>query len=105
MRNLHRSFDWHYIEQIYGGDFAKFCGLLRIYEPYCPDIYTVEITQTGARLGQKISRCFTSLSSYVRVVYPFQILHPMVDRVGTFKIKINIYNCNTVKSQILRRLV
>ena len=25
-------FDWHYIEQIYGGDFAKFCGLLRIYE-------------------------------------------------------------------------
>ena len=23
-----------YIEQIYGGDFAKFCGLLRIYELY-----------------------------------------------------------------------
>ena len=24
-------------------------------------------------LGQKISRCFTSLSSYVRVVYPFHL--------------------------------
>ena len=24
-----------YIRQIYGGDFAKFCGLLRIYELYC----------------------------------------------------------------------
>ena len=24
--------DWHYIGQIYGGDFAKFCGLLRISE-------------------------------------------------------------------------
>ena len=23
---------WHYIGQIYGGDFAKSCGLLRIYE-------------------------------------------------------------------------
>ena len=34
MRNLHCRFDWHYIGQIYGGDFAKFCGLLRIYELY-----------------------------------------------------------------------
>ena len=34
MRNLHRRFVWHYIGQIYGGDFAKFCGLLRIYELY-----------------------------------------------------------------------
>ena len=36
LRNLHRRFDWHYIGQIYGGDFVKFCGLLRIYELYCP---------------------------------------------------------------------
>ena len=34
LRNLHRRFDWHYIGQFYGGDFAKFCGLLRIYELY-----------------------------------------------------------------------
>ena len=27
-------FDWQYIGHIIGGDFAKFCGLLRIYELY-----------------------------------------------------------------------
>ena len=32
--NLHLSFDWHYIGQKYGEYFAKFCGLLRIYELY-----------------------------------------------------------------------
>ena len=32
LRNLHCRFDLHYIGQIYGGDFVKFCGLLRIYE-------------------------------------------------------------------------
>ena len=30
--NLQCRFDWHYIGQIHGGDFAKFCGLPRIYE-------------------------------------------------------------------------
>ena len=34
LRNLQCRFDWHYIEQIYGGDFAKFCGLLRMFELY-----------------------------------------------------------------------
>ena len=29
LRNLHQLFDWQYVEQIIGGDFAKFCGLLR----------------------------------------------------------------------------
>ena len=32
LQNLHQLFDWQYIEQIIGGDFAKFCGLLKIYE-------------------------------------------------------------------------
>ena len=32
LRNLHRRFDRYYIGQIYGGDFAKICGHLRIYE-------------------------------------------------------------------------
>ena len=36
LRNLHCRFDRHYIGQIYCGDFAKFCGLLRIYELYLP---------------------------------------------------------------------
>ena len=34
MRNIHRIFDRYYIGQIFGGDFAKFCGLLRMYELY-----------------------------------------------------------------------
>ena len=33
MRNLHQLFDWQY-KYIIGEDFAKFCGLLRIYELY-----------------------------------------------------------------------
>ena len=32
--NLHRRFDRYYIGQIYSGDFAKICDLLRIYELY-----------------------------------------------------------------------
>ena len=32
LQNLHLTFDWHYIGQKEGEDFAKFCGLLRIYE-------------------------------------------------------------------------
>ena len=34
LRNLPLTFDWHYIGQKWGGDFAKFCGLLKIYELY-----------------------------------------------------------------------
>ena len=34
LRNLHGRFDWHYIGQMYTGDFSKFCGFLRIYELY-----------------------------------------------------------------------
>ena len=34
MQNLHRRFVLCSNGQIYGGDFAKFCGLLRIYELY-----------------------------------------------------------------------
>ena len=32
LQNLRQLFDWQYIGQIIGGDFAKFYGLLRIYE-------------------------------------------------------------------------
>mgnify|MGYP007025462761 CR=1 FL=1 len=34
LQNLHCKFDRYYIRQIYGGDFAKLRGLLRIYELY-----------------------------------------------------------------------
>ena len=44
LQNLHRRFVLCSDSQIYGGDFAKFCGLLRIYELYepckIPEIYT-----------------------------------------------------------------
>ena len=32
LRNIHQLFKWPYIGQIIGGDFANFCGFLRIYE-------------------------------------------------------------------------
>ena len=32
LRNIHRRFDRYYKGQIYVGDFAKICYLLRIYE-------------------------------------------------------------------------
>ena len=34
LQNLLQLFDWQYIGQIIGEDFAKLCGLLRIYELY-----------------------------------------------------------------------
>ena len=34
LRNLHLTFDYSTYSQKLGGDFAKFCGLLRIYELY-----------------------------------------------------------------------
>ena len=38
--NLHHTFYWHYIGQIYGGNFSKFCGLLRIYDLHLYDLLT-----------------------------------------------------------------
>ena len=32
LQNLRRKINWHCIGQIYGGDFAKDCELLRMYE-------------------------------------------------------------------------
>ena len=40
MRNLHHRFVLCSDGQIYGGDFAKFCGLLRIYEFYQGEMET-----------------------------------------------------------------
>ena len=34
LQYLHLTFDCVYCSRKYGGDFAKFCGLLRIYELY-----------------------------------------------------------------------
>ena len=39
LQNLHRRFYRYYIGQIYGADFAKICGLLRMYEFYHLEYY------------------------------------------------------------------
>ena len=43
MRNLPLTFDCMYCSQKLGEDFAKFCGLLRIYE-----LYQKNFTQLGS---------------------------------------------------------
>ena len=53
LRNLCQLFDWQYIGQIIGGDFAKFCGLLRIYELYLCKCMT----------GQPLAPIFLKLST------------------------------------------
>ena len=39
-------FDWQYIGQIYGGDFAKFCALLRILKNRVKNIQTAAYNGT-----------------------------------------------------------
>ena len=75
MRNLHQLFDWQYIGQIIGGDFAKFCGLLRIYELYvlcsnkaatnsrllpCQDNFRTRFYEFGFMCGSCLVRKITS---------------------------------------------
>ena len=74
MRNLHQLFDWQYIGQIICGDFAKFCGLLRIYELYHVDMHrslqsiffrqndacTLSLTNDGGVKKETISPGYTS---------------------------------------------
>jgi hypothetical protein len=43
LRNLHRRFDRYYIGQLYGGDFARICDLLRIYELYSTTKVMLEV--------------------------------------------------------------
>ena len=47
MRNLHLTFDYSTYSQKLGEDFAKFCGLLRIYELYIP-LVPSELSWTAA---------------------------------------------------------
>ena len=62
LRNLHRRFDRYYIGQIYSGDFAKICGLFRIYELYknrdssLQDLYCM-----WNDFGLKLMECFISV--------------------------------------------
>ena len=52
MRNLHLTFVCMYCRQKYGGDIAKFCGLLRISELYLqhPSYVTTALLGTNTKL-------------------------------------------------------
>ena len=68
MRNLHRRFDRYYIGQIYGGDFAKFCDLLRIYELYLSslmirDIKIFTVVHRPYKYFYTAHRCWTNEDS------------------------------------------
>ena len=57
MRNLHQLFDWQYIGQIIGGDFAKFCDLLRIYERFRLGAMLTKGKSFEGMTGQAVEPC------------------------------------------------
>ena len=63
LRNLHRRFVQCGNGQIYGGDFAKFCGLLRIYELQSEEPITI---------GRKYVLKWVLVSSLIKKQY-FQL--------------------------------
>ena len=65
-----------YIEQIYGGDFAKICGLLRIYEIY---------TLTLARPTQGKIQMLTTSSRIVTI-----LLKPFLKPLGLYTFSMNL---------------
>ena len=70
LRNLHRRFVLYSNGQIYVGDFAKFCGLLRIYELYKRNNWQIALTNKVLSEKKKWCECtwydkvFTSLISF-----------------------------------------
>ena len=70
MRNIHCRFDWHYIGQIYDGDFAKFCGLLRI------PIWTLMVTTYYIVVLLMISKSWNLETAFEKVF--FQLFLPTV---------------------------
>ena len=58
MRNPHQSFVLCTASQTIGGDFAKFCGLLRIYELYtaCSEL-GFHVHSTGNSMNYPLSYC------------------------------------------------
>ena len=70
LRKLHCRFDWHYIGQIYGGDFAKFCGLLRISELYL--VVQKELQDSNVAHWEKVT-IFLLIISFC--YYLFLLMH------------------------------
>ena len=57
MRNLHLTFDFSTYSQKLGEDFAKFCGLLRIYELYVKSVATFAPIFYGYVYHFRLSKC------------------------------------------------
>ena len=62
LRNLHRRFVLFSNGQMYDGDFAKFCGLLRIYELYYTEMCAKIFVWFNP--GQKFPFEVTSIMKY-----------------------------------------
>ena len=73
MRNLHRRFGLCSASQIYGGDFAKFCGLLRIFELYFKEKMFNRITAKSGQVPLD-SKC-KSLMKLYRIYCDFLIVY------------------------------
>ena len=64
LKNFHCNFVRYYIEQINGGDLAKICGLLRIYELYCAVL--------GGSLGKSWQKEMNGVSCLEHLVMMWQ---------------------------------
>ena len=78
MRNFHLIFDWHYeyIEQKKGEDFVKFCGLLRIYEPYISIFSELKVSKNSQFLTPLTYVIYDwSLASTIFYYFAFLFFH------------------------------
>ena len=81
MRNLHCRFDWHYIGQIYVGDFATFCGLLRMYELYIHIMYLIYLVAS-----EKANNLLVFFVVPFVTILLYTYYHGIIDHSGiTFK--------------------
>ena len=65
--NLHHRFDRYYIRQIYGRDFGKFCGLLKIYELYFSGIWVPKIQRREGTVFYKAKNKDSKQRLWIRV--------------------------------------
>ena len=74
LRNLHQLFDWQYIGQIIGGDFAKFFGLFRIYELYDNAILAIDIKSVSlnVKVQSALGLVLCNFSWYIFPGGPFK---------------------------------
>ena len=95
MQNLPRRFD---IGQIYSGDFAKYCGLLRIYDLYFPILtveFFVEYTQ-NAILSTHLIRPYSLISAHYVCTYVHNNISHSIIKLRHLK-----FLCEYVRTYIL----